>query len=90
MKPPVQQQSIRHCVEVKKWEHTVLPYDRKIFCRSPFFTAAALRFSPSPLREKDENQRLETAGVCPLAHRRGRGESPRQRLASIRTSPEES
>ena len=29
MKPPVQQQSIRHCVEVKKWEHTVLPYDRK-------------------------------------------------------------
>lgn len=36
MKPPVQQQSIWHCVEVKKWEHTVLPYDRKILCRSPF------------------------------------------------------
>ena len=29
MKPPVQQQSIWHCVEVKKWEHTVLPYGRK-------------------------------------------------------------
>ena len=41
MKPPVQQQSIRHCVEVKKWEHTVLPYDRKILCRSPYFEAIA-------------------------------------------------
>ncbi len=37
MKPPVQQQSIRHCVEVKKWEHTVLPLRiEKILCRSPF------------------------------------------------------
>ena len=66
MKPSVQQQSIRHCVEVKKWEHTVLPYDRKNPLPFPFFAAAALRFSPCPLRERDENQRLETAGVYPL------------------------
>ena len=90
MKPPVQQQSIWHCVKVKKWEHTVLPYGRKNSLPFPFFAAAALRFSPCPLRERDENQRLKTAGVYPLAHRRGRGEPPRQRLASIRTSPEES
>ena len=50
MKPPVQQQSIWHCVEVKKWEHTVLPYDRKNPLPFPFFAAAALRFSPCPLR----------------------------------------
>ena len=36
MKPPVQQQSIWHCVEVKKWEHTVLPYDRKNPLPFPF------------------------------------------------------
>ena len=90
MKPPVQQQSIWHCVEVKKWEHTVLPYDRKNPLPFPFFAAAALRFSPCPPRERDENQRLKTAGVYPLAHRRGRGEPPRQRLAPIRTSPVES
>ena len=90
MKPPVQQQSIWHCVKVKKWEHTVLPYGRKNSLPFPFFAAAALRFSPCPLRERDENQRVETAGVYPLAHRRGRGEPPRQRLAPIRTSPVES
>ena len=36
MKPPVQQQSIWHCVEIKKWEHTVLPYDRKNPLPFPF------------------------------------------------------
>ena len=30
------QQSIWHCVEVKKGEHTVLPYGRKNLCRSLF------------------------------------------------------
>ena len=37
MKPPVQQQSIWHFVEVKKWEHTVLPYDRKNPLPFPLF-----------------------------------------------------
>ena len=47
MKPPVQQQSIRHCVEVKKWEHTVLPYGRKNPLPFPFFAAVA-DLSPAP------------------------------------------
>ena len=37
----------------------------------------------SPVRERGENQRVETAGVYPLARRRGCGEPPRQRLAPI-------
>lgn len=37
MKPPVQRQSIWHCIEVKKWEHTVLPYDRKKSSAVPLF-----------------------------------------------------
>ena len=41
MKPPVQQQSIWHCVEIKKWEHTVLPYDRKNPLPYPYFGAVA-------------------------------------------------
>ena len=37
----------------------------------------------SHVRERSENQRVETAGVYPLARRRGCGEPPRQRLAPI-------
>ena len=37
----------------------------------------------SPVRERSENHRVETAGVYPLARRRGCGEPPRQRLAPI-------
>ena len=37
----------------------------------------------SHVRERGENQRVETAGVYPLARRRGCGEPPRQRLAPI-------
>ena len=37
----------------------------------------------SHVRERSENHRLETVGVYPLAHRRGCGEPPRQRLAPI-------
>ena len=92
MKPPVQQQSIRHCVEVKKWEHTVLPLRiEKILCRSPFSQQSPIsRLRQTKKQRETGVKRVKTAGVYPLAHRRGRGEPPRQRLAPIRTSPVES
>ena len=34
--PICQQYGIRHCAEVKKWEHTVLPCGNKILCCSLF------------------------------------------------------
>ena len=91
MKPPVQQQSIWHCVEVKKWEHTVLPYGRKNPLPFPFSQRSHVGNLRQTKKQRETGvKRVETAGVYPLARRRGCGEPPRQRLAPIRTSPVES
>ena len=56
-KPPVQQYAIRHCIEIKKWEHTVLPYGRKNPLPFPYFAAVTCRQSaPDHPRERGDTQ----------------------------------
>ena len=60
------------------------PTVEKILCRSPIFEAVTCRQSaPDPLRERGENQRVETAGVYPLV--RPRGVSARSRAPQSAT-----
>ena len=56
MKPPVQQQSIWHCVEVKKWEHTVLPYGRKNPLPFPLFRSGRRSLACARLRNKEKRE----------------------------------
>ena len=77
MKPPVQQQSIWHCVEVKKWEHTVLPYGRKNPLPFPFSQRSHVGNLRQTKKQRETGvKRVETAGVYPLAHAAGRGDVP--------------
>ena len=72
MKPPVQQQSIWHCVEVKKWEHTVLPYGRKNPLPFPFSQRSHVGNLRQTIQGKGViHKRVETAGVYPLVRPRG-------------------
>ena len=84
MKPPVQQQSIWHCVEVKKWEHTVLPYGRKNPLPFPFSQRSHVGNLRQTLQGKGViHKRVETAGVYPLV--RPRGVSARSRAPQSAT-----
>ena len=66
------------------WEHTVLPYGRKNPLPFPYFGAIAGLWS-APDHEQRETgvKRVETAGVYPLAHRRGYGDSPAVRRRQL-------
>ena len=60
------------------------PTVEKILCRSPFSQRSHVGNLRQTKKQRETGvKRVETAGVYPLARRRGCGEPPRQRLAPI-------
>ena len=60
------------------------PYGRKILCRSPISERSPVSGLRQAKKQRETGvKRVETAGVYPLAHRRGYGDSPAVRRRQL-------
>ena len=82
-KPPVQQNSIRHCEQVAK------DTEEKILCRSPISQRSHVGNLRQTIQGKGViHKRVETAGVYPLVRPRGVSALPPPRGAANSRAPQ--
>ena len=81
-KPPVQRYAIQHCIEIKKWEHTVLPYGRKNPLPFPFSKRSPVSGLRQIRNKGNEIHKGGNLGVHPCAPARHQ-----RRFRSLRKRP---